>query len=444
MAVSRISDLVVYLRAERCGRLERTAELGYRFTYETAWLDAQPNEQLSMSLPRQEAPFDPAATRPFFLGLLPEGHRRDRLEARHRLKPGDDFGLLAAIGGDCPGAVAVLPPDMDPAILRPESEAAPLEIDAQELIASLRGEAILGTARRGEKRRLSIPGAQPKEGVWIAVGADPATAQIYLPQGSAASTHILKPALNAEFAGIVWNEAFCLMLAGRLGLPVPRVAIRQLDGVDCLIVERFDRDRRDGRVHRLHQEDFCQALGAIEKYEEHGGPGLGRIADLVRRLSVPAKDMEFLLRALLFNFLIANADAHAKNYSLFHRVGGRREMTPLYDLVSTEVFADIARELAMSFGGRADPDALTRGDLERAAAELKVRPSFLAARARELATAIIPAAQALRQEELFRGRGKLILDAIRRRVERISNIYGLGIDHRAEPLIRETAGGWIG
>jgi serine/threonine-protein kinase HipA len=437
-------ELIVYLRAERCGRLRRADGLGYEFAYDPDWLDSRPNEQLSMSLPRQETRFDAAATRPFFFGLLPEGRRRERLESRYRLKEGDDFGLLAEIGGDCPGAVAVLPPDADPAALVPDEEPEPLDVEATELIASLRGEAVVDSVERRARRRLSIPGVQPKQGIWIAAGEDPATARILIPQGSAASTHILKPALNEEFVGIVWNEAFCTMLAGRLGLPVPRVAVRQLAGVDCLVIERFDRERRDGRTHRIHQEDFCQALGATEKYEEHGGPSLPQIGKLVRRLSVPAKDVALLLAALLFNYLIANADAHAKNFSLFHRAGGRREMTPLYDLVSTEVFPDISRDLAIFFGGHSDPDALTRSDFNKAAGELGVRPAAIEARASELAKEIIPEAMALRQDELFRGRGKLIMDAIRRRVGRISELYGLDIDHGAEPLVRDKPGGWIG
>ena len=443
MAGSTTRELIVYLRTEVCGRLERAEELGYRFTYDRAWLDAHPNELLSMSLPRQGAPFDVAATKPFFRGLLPEGRRRERLEGRYRLKEGDDFGLLAEIGGDCPGAVAVLMPNEEPAVLDPAAEPEPIEIDPAELIRNLRGDVAADIGKRKGKRRLSLAGAQPKEGIWIATGEDPATATLFLPQGSAASTHILKPMLNNEFAGIVPNEAFCLLLAARLNLSVPRVAVRQLDGVDCLIVERFDRERRDGRVYRLHQEDFCQALGAIEKYQEDGGPGLRQIGELVRRLSVPAKDMEHLLRALLFNYLIANADAHAKNYALVHLAGGRREMAPLYDLVSTEAF-DVARELALYFGDQGDPDAITRGDLERAAADLRIRPNFVADRAEALARTVIPQALELRQEGHFRARVKPVIDAIRRRVQRISDIYELGIDHQAEPRVEGRAGGWTG
>jgi len=443
MAGSATRELIVYLRAEACGRLERAEELGYRFSYDSAWLDAHPNELLSMSLPRQEAPFEAATTKPFFRGLLPEGRRRERLEGRYRLKEGDDFGLLAEIGGDCAGAIALLMPDEDPIILDSAAGPEPIEIDPAALIQNLRGSTDANLGRRKGKRRLSLAGAQPKEGVWVVAGDDPATARLFLPQGSAASTHILKPVLNNEFAGIAANEAFCMLLAGRFGLRVPRVAVRQLDGVDCLIVERFDRERRDGHVHRLHQEDFCQALGALEKYQEDDGPGLRQIGELVRRLSVPAKDMEHLLRALLFNYLIANADAHAKNYALLHLAGGRREMAPLYDLVSTEAF-DVARELALHFGDQANPEALTLSDLERAAADLRIRPTFVADRAEALARTIIPEAVKLRRDAPFRARVKPVIDAIRRRVQRISDVYELGIDHQAEPRVEGRAGGWIG
>ena len=171
MAGAATRALIVYLRAEACGRLERAEELGYRFTYDGAWLEAYPNELLSMSLPRQEALFEAAATKPFFRGLLPEGRRRERLEGRYRLREGDDFGLLAEIGGDCPGAVAVLMPDEDPAALDPAAEPEPIAIDPAELIRNLRGDVATNLGQRRGKR-LSVAGRSAAEG--RCVGSRPA------------------------------------------------------------------------------------------------------------------------------------------------------------------------------------------------------------------------------------------------------------------------------
>jgi serine/threonine-protein kinase HipA len=122
--------------------------------------------------------------------------------------------------------------------------------------------------------RLSLAGAQDKVAVRVENG------KICLPLGNAPSTHILKPAVE-RFEGVVHNEAFCMKLAGTAGLPIAPVEIGSVEGLDYLLVERYDLHRRVGPdgaqiVKRLHQEDFCQALGIASehKYQKEGGPSL--------------------------------------------------------------------------------------------------------------------------------------------------------------------------
>ena len=93
----------------------------------------------------------------------------------------------------------------------------------------------------------------------------------------------------------------------------------------------------DGTLHRLHQEDFCQALGYPDglKYEASGGPGLAACAALVRKLALGPVAVQGLLDWVVFNVLIGNADAHAKNLSLLCDRVGQRRLAPLYDLVPT-------------------------------------------------------------------------------------------------------------
>lgn len=70
-----------------------------------------------------------------------------------------------------------------------------------------------------------------------------------------------------------------------LGLTTVEVELAHLSGIDCIIVERYERHRdEEGVITRIHQEDACQAL-AIDpsanqgnaKYEIHGGPSLRQI-----------------------------------------------------------------------------------------------------------------------------------------------------------------------
>jgi serine/threonine-protein kinase HipA len=164
------------------------------------------------------------------------------------------------------------------------------------------------------------------------------------------STHILKPEI-ARFPDTVPNEAFCMRLAARLGLPVAGVEIVATNGGHRLIaVVRYDRSvGADGTVERLHQEDLCQATGTPphQKYQDDGGPSLRRIAEILR--SVDPDGLPRLLRAVVLNVVIGNGDAHAKNFSLLHERTGSLRLAPLYDLMSTLVYGDDS--LAMPVNG---------------------------------------------------------------------------------------------
>jgi serine/threonine-protein kinase HipA len=183
--------------------------------------------------------------------------------------------------------------------------------------------------------------------------------KIFLATGNFPSTHILKPPIQG-LEGTVMNEAFCMILAGKIGLQVPEVTVRR--GLDTLfIVKRFDRERTtDGKVIRIHQEDFCQALGILpeQKYESEGGPALNRCFDLINRSSVrPAADRMALLRWVIFNVLIGNADAHAKNLTILLTDPGPH-LAPFYDLLCTKIYGSLTDKLAMKIGGENRPDWL--------------------------------------------------------------------------------------
>jgi serine/threonine-protein kinase HipA len=116
-----------------------------------------------------------------------------------------------------------------------------------------------------------------------------------------------------------------------VGLPVAKTEIRRVEDVEYLLVERYDRTHRQGpegaALERLHQEDFCQALGIVSenKYQKEGGPSLKQCFALLREVSsAPVLDLARLLDAVIFNFLVGNNDAHGKNFSLLYRGVARR------------------------------------------------------------------------------------------------------------------------
>ncbi len=288
---------------------------------------------LALSLPLTARRYPNAVVRAFLDGLLPEEDVRRAVAAGLDLPASDTFGLIRALGRDCAGAI-VIQPENDPAPPPATTETAqPLaEAEISELVANLRS-APLGVNSRV---RISLAGVHEKlvltrmlNGTWGR------------PVAGTPSTHILKPEI-AQYPNIVENEAYCMRLASRLGLSVPRVETTTLNGRRLIVIERYDRIvRPDGRVDRLHQEDFCQALGIPpeRKYEENGGPSLRRIAEILQGVA-GTDSLETLLRAVAVNVLIGNGDAHAKNFSLLHEPSGSLRLAPLYDLLSTLVYRD--------------------------------------------------------------------------------------------------------
>lgn len=193
----------------------------------------------------------------------------------------------------------------------------------------------------GDNGQFSLAGAQAKtalrhtESGWC------------LPEGENASTHILKPAMPG-LADQAINEHYCLELARELGLIAAQSELLTFDAIQVLAISRFD--RRGG--HRLHQEDFCQALGIHpdRKYQSDGGPGIIDMMQLLDSQSGnPAADQRQLFQAIIFNLIIAGTDAHAKNFGLVYPpTGGKPCLAPLYDLNSMHPYATSRRELRSS------------------------------------------------------------------------------------------------
>lgn len=359
-----IDRLNVWYGAEAVGQLRAGADGFMEWGYDPAWLARHRPFPVSVSLPLDRPPSSPRAAHHFFANLLPEGTVRQRVCAALRISPDNDFALLAAIGGDCAGALTIAEDaPAGAAAALPE----PLTIRQLERWASGGGNALAAvTGQQGV--RLSLAGAQDKLPV-VREGD-----RFALPRGGMPSTHLLK------FPSAVWthlpdNEVFMSRLAGAVGLRVAVTNLVTAGDARLALVERYDRVRAENGWVRLHQEDFCQALGVspARKYEKEGGPSLADCARILRQhASVPALEIQALLRWVLFNWLAGNADGHAKNISLLFPQQGGVSLAPFYDLVCTRNYPRIDRHLAMALGGATDPGQIGPAHLDRLAADLGV------------------------------------------------------------------------
>lgn len=343
-----VHELEVWLFADCVGTLALVeGRLGFR--YADDWLK-QPNAvALSCSLPLRAEPFDDHRTRPFFAGLLPEGRMRRLIAQQLQVSGQNDFALLDRIGGECAGAVTFLEPGHSS---NPTGEG-----EGEGEIEWLNEEAIIAVLDELPRRpmlagrdglRLSLAGAQDK--LPVVVDHD----RIGLPRHGTPSSHILKPAIHG-IEDSVTNEGFCLALADAMQIKAAHARIHSIRDLRFLVVERYDRTSdAEGRIQRLHQEDFCQALGVVPemKYQNEGGPDLAHCFELVRRVSRPsAPQVLRLLDDVVFNALIGNHDAHAKNFSLLY-VGKAPVLAPLYDALSTAVYPDLSPKMAMKLGSK--------------------------------------------------------------------------------------------
>jgi serine/threonine-protein kinase HipA len=347
--MARILD--VWFRGNKAGQLVQDNSGRLQFAYNADYLESKQPWPLSVSMPVGAVEFEDRFARPFFAGLLPEDLIRIKVAKLLGVSEKNPFSMLEVIGGECAGAISLYPEGTPPHKENPDDIQILDEKHLDQLFEHLKRRPLFA----GEDGvRLSLAGVQDKLAIRL-VGD-----KLALMRGGAPTTHILKTLISDrdDVTDSAHNELFCLMLAARCGLSVPQVQMRRTPKQPYLLVERYDRRWQGNDVVRLHQEDFCQArsIPPENKYEREGGPGISTCLDEIQKHSVePLPDRIAFLNIVIFNYLIGNADAHGKNFSLLYREGKPR-LAPAYDVLSTAVYPELATKMAMKIGGKYDPD----------------------------------------------------------------------------------------
>jgi serine/threonine-protein kinase HipA len=343
------AELIVLLAGRRIGVVRRAAGDRLSFVYDDAWRDANDAYPLSLSLPLLEREHGDAPVRAYLEGLLPDrAEVRESWARRFKVSSKNAYGLLVHVGEDCPGAVQFVTQESESTA----AEAPRKWLSDAEIAERLRNTIQVystGAVVRNEGY-FSLAGAQPKI-VLYREGNRWAS-----PAGAFASTHLLKPPAQGlnQFAA---NEHICMLLADELGLQVGKSEVLDFEGEAAIVVERFDRESLGARgVARIHQEDFCQALGVrpATKYEHEGGPSAVACAQLlVEHSADPDADLGSFVDAMALNWVILGTDAHAKNFAFLYR-GPRPSLAPLYDIISILPYPEVEypgkAKLAMRIG----------------------------------------------------------------------------------------------
>ena len=343
--------LNVYLCGKKIGVLSESelSQLSFQYTSENA-------ASLSVHLPVRAQEYPHSQAYPFFENLTPEGEAFEILTKEHAAG-NKTFSILDKFGGDCAGAVAFYETEPE----HEEYETLP-EISSDkvaDIIDKLPKDPLLTSI--ANPPRLSLAGAQSKFAVYKSSG------KYYRSDDQHPTTHIVK-IINKQFPNLLENELFCMRLAKNMRLEAPKLELKETHGRKFLEIERYDRHIENGVVRRVHQEDFCQALGIVSdrKYQTGGGASLKNCYSIIEKFSSEYfTDAMRFIEWITFNCLIGNTDSHAKNLSLTHTNNGIR-LAPFYDLLSTEVYPRklVDHTMAMLINGKGKYNSLKPKDFD--------------------------------------------------------------------------------
>lgn len=358
--------LQVYQDNYIIGELRLTKNKLFEFEYSTNWLNNKNAFPLSIRLPLKSIIFNDDYARPFFENLLPEFNIRNLIARQFGISEKNIFSILEKIGGECAGAISLNPPNQDNTrykeyqlLTKSELEIIINELPKHPLMAD-------------QNLRLSLAGVQNKLPIYISNN------KFYLSNQAKPSSHILKPPIK-HFPNTVINEYFCMMVAKKIGLPIPEVDIINFK-YPVFIIKRFDRNLdQNNNLTRLHQEDFCQAMGILseQKYENEGGPSIEQCFELIRKFSInPANDLENLLKLIIFNYIIGNCDAHGKNLAFIITKDGPY-LSPFYDIICTSIYPELSNKLAMKIGKENRIDWIQARHWQKLAKDAKFTNKYL-------------------------------------------------------------------
>lgn len=351
----------------------------WKFSYATGWKDYALSPIFPMTTRKFEDTADAKTVEWFFDNLLPEGRLRDLIASRDRIDPRDTWALLIRHGQDTAGALALTPEGLD---VGSEEILVPITKEAlQERIEASRARN-LPLMASWENIRMSLAGTQEKLGLCITRNG-----AMFLPEGSAPSTHIVKPEnASADFPHCPANEFFCMRLAHTLKVPVPAVGLLHLPE-PLYVIERFDRapvessaeNAAEKKFTRLHQIDLCQALGVApsKKYESEGGLGLHHLFGVLGGVFIerPIVAANAVIQWVAFNYLIGNLDAHAKNIAFLMR-GQKSAVAPFYDMLCVEAYLP-RQTMSMAIAGENKPGWVEGPHWDAMAYEAGVAPRLV-------------------------------------------------------------------
>ncbi len=303
----RIERLQVRVPQGESGTLEKSHRFSFAYHH-----SAQPDCQLSLTMPVRLPSYSRGAIHPIFEQNLPEGYVRERITERLRKHIRVDAMLFLALQRDFGIGRLQYRSSRFP------DQAAGKE-NLEEILHWQGKQSLFDELVNKYLLQTSISGVQPK----VLVGDSRATFH--------APGLIIKSGLK-EYPGLAVNEFFCMTAVRNCNIEVPEFYLS--DDQSLFVMHRFDL-RSDGT--RLGMEDFSVLLG--EQTEDKYRGSYETLAKVVKMYSAsPSKDLEIFFRLLVLSSALGNGDAHKKNFSFLYEDISQPEtirLAPAYDIVST-------------------------------------------------------------------------------------------------------------
>lgn len=361
---NRVEKANVYLRDRKAAELRKTSE-GFEFQYRGEYLVRSDVLPISKTLSLRKEKYFSKELFPFFDNMILEGWLLNVSEKTLHIDKTDRFALLVATGLDTIGAITVrgiidgeeIDEKMIMSIL-PEMKLTQYEMtnpfdekvcpytleDKNEFpnYASLFAKKLWGfdglpeiLLQPDDKYYAftmtisggSISGAQRK-GLFTLDKKSKT-----LKPGGLSTTHIIKP--KGDFQELPENEHLTMSIARKAGFDVPAIGLFNVEELgNIYVIKRFDRTSND----KLMMEDMAQLL-EIESDRKYK-TSYEKIEMAIEKFSEGAKiQLAEFFRRLVFCFITANGDMHAKNWALLEttKFKGNYILSPVYDFLNTRL-----------------------------------------------------------------------------------------------------------
>jgi len=218
---------------------------------------------------------------------------------------------------------------------------------------------------QGARKRFSLAGVQMKFSMREQDG------RYQTAESGALGDWIIKTP-STTYKHVPLNEFTAMRLAELVGVAIPEIRLAEMDKLEQLpainlpdehyafAIRRFDRQEGE----RIHMEDFAQILVKYpqDKYRSANYRQIGKI--LYGYAEDGLGDVQQLARRLLVNILLANGDAHLKNWSVLYPNTVTPILSPAYDIVTTRVYMGDEREFALNLGRDKDWYRASMGQFE--------------------------------------------------------------------------------